>query len=93
MGREDDMSARREAEAIEQFGDELAAMLKRLDRIVSAPTFDRWNEIEGIEHLDGIAQATRQLGDRLCRECEHAEEAEDRRRDNPLEPDFRRLGQ
>lgn len=23
----------------------------------------------------------------------HAEEAEDRRRDNPLEPDFRRLGQ
>jgi hypothetical protein len=90
------LSRRCQAEAIEQFGDDLAAMSRKLDTLcerMASDTVDAINEVPLQDKLDGIAQSFRELGDRLCRECDAAEEAEDRRRDNPLEPDFRRLGQ
>lgn len=90
------LTAREAAEAIEQFGDDLAALNRAFDRLcdrMSMETCDLINEIPHQDDLSAIAEGFRKLGDRLCRDCDHAEEAEDRRRDNPLEPDFRRLGQ
>jgi hypothetical protein len=90
------LTAREEAEAIEQFGDDLAALCRRLDRLcarMSPHAIDAINAVPEQENLSTVAEAFRTLGDRLCRECDAYEEAEDRRRDNPLEPDFRRLGQ
>lgn len=89
------LTARQEAEAIEAFGDELAALniaFTQLCDRMSIATMDRVNAIPNQDHLDTIAEAFRALGDQLCREDDKAAEAEDRRRDNPLEPDFRRLG-
>jgi ElaB/YqjD/DUF883 family membrane-anchored ribosome-binding protein len=90
------LTARQTAEAIEQFGDDLAALNRALDKLcerMSRDTVDAINALPDQDKLDTIADAFRALGDRLCRECDAAEEADDRRRDNPLEPDFRRLGQ
>jgi hypothetical protein len=91
------MTAREAAERIEQFGDELAALLKAFDkdcdRMPSNPVVDRINEIENQDSLDTIATAFQKLGSEMSSECDAAEEADDRRRDNPLERDFRRLGQ
>lgn len=95
MSRED-LTYRQEAEASEQFGDDLAALNRAFDRLcdrMSPGATDAINEIAHQDKLDTIAEAFRALGDRLCRDCDAAEEAEDRRRDNPLEPDYRRLGQ
>jgi len=88
--------ARQQAEGVEAFGDDLAKLCKALDRLcerLPMATVDRINDIPNQECLDTIAKAFQALGDRLCRECDWAEEADDRRRDNPIEPDFRRLGQ
>lgn len=90
------LTARAEAEAIEQFGDELAAMMRGFDRLcsrMSAEAIEGVNAIPHQDHLDTVAEAFRALGDRLCRECDAAEEADDRRRDNPFALDHRRLGQ
>jgi ElaB/YqjD/DUF883 family membrane-anchored ribosome-binding protein len=90
------LTYRQEAEAIEQFGDDLAKLMRDFDQLcarMSPGAIDGVNAIPNQDHLDTVAEAFRALGDRLCRECDAAEEADDRRRDNPLEPDFRRLGQ
>lgn len=89
-----DLTAREAAERVEQFGDDLLALSQAFDRDCNrmSPFDERVNAIEHQDHLETIAKAFQALGDRMCRECEHAEEADDRRRDNPLEPDHRRLG-
>lgn len=87
------LTARQEAEAIEQFGDDLMKLCKTFCDGFSLATVDRVNDVPDQEKLETIAKAFQDLGARLCTECDHAEEANDRRRDNPLEPDFRRLGQ
>jgi hypothetical protein len=90
------LTAREEAEAIEQFGDDLAALSiafdKRCSRMSSAAT-GRINAIAHQDQLETIAEAFRKLGDLMSHEVDQHEEAEDRRRDNLLEPDHRRLGQ
>jgi hypothetical protein len=89
------LTSRQEAEAVEQFGEELTKLLVGFDRLcarMSASTMERINAIPNQEHLDTVATAFSELGDRLCVEDDQHAEAEDRRRDNPLEPDFRRLG-
>lgn len=90
------LTARQEAEAIEQFGDDLAKLMRAFDRLchnMSPSAMELVNEIAHQEHLDTIAEGFRTAGDLLCRECDAVEEAEDRRRDNPLQRDYRRLGQ
>jgi hypothetical protein len=90
------LTRRQEAEAIEQFGDDLAKLDKAFTDLcsrMSSHATDAINGIDGQDQIDVVAKAFQALGDRLCRECDQAEEADDRRRDNPLEPDFRRLGQ
>lgn len=90
------LTPRQEAEAIEQFGDDLAALCRGLDRLCNGLLIERLREIDAIpnqDQLEAVAEAFQRLGARLSRELDAAEEAEDRRRDNPLEPDFRRLGQ
>jgi hypothetical protein len=86
------LSHRCAAEAIEQFGDDLAKLNRAFDRLCermpSAYT-DAINAIPMQDHLDQIAEDFRKLGDGLCRDLDDAEEASDRRRANPLEPDFR----
>lgn len=87
------LTARQEAEAIEQFGDDLLKLCKTFCDGFSLATVDRVNEVPDQEKLETIGKAFQVLGDRLSRECDQYEEAEDRRRDNPLEPDYRRFGQ
>lgn len=89
------LTARQEAEAIEGFGDQLAAATRAFDSLcsrMSSAATDRINDIPNQEYLDTIAEAFRKLGDQLCREIDQADEAEDRARDNPFHPNFRRLG-
>lgn len=86
------LSYRQEAEAIEQFGDELTSLLRGLDRLaerMSPGAIDGINAIEGGDRLYTIAAAYSALGAELSRACDANEETEDRRRANPLEPDFR----
>lgn len=94
------LSARAEAEAIEQFGDDLAALNIAFDKLcarLSPWAKDRLNEMPAIliadcsDMVDTVAEAYRKLGDEMCRELDQLDEAEDRRRANPLEPDFRRI--
>jgi len=87
------LTAREEAEAIEQFGDELLKLCKTFCDGFNLATVDRVNAVPDQEKLEVIGKAFQALGDQMSRECDAAEEADDRRRDNPLEPDFRRLGQ
>ena len=89
------LSQRCAAEAIEQFGDDLAALNRAFDKKVERMRpwlIERVNGIEFQDHLDTIAEAFRKLGDELCRECDEAEEAFDRLHAHPLEPGFRRIG-
>ena len=95
MGRED-LTPRQSAEAIEQFGDDLAKLCRVLDGLCNRMpngAIERINAIPDQDHLDTVAEAFRALGDRLSRDCDEADEADDRARDNPLHPRFRRLGQ
>lgn len=94
--RRTELDAREAAEAIEQFGDDLAALSIAFTKLCGRMSSDTVDEVNAIQHedkIDTVAEAFRALGDRLCREYDAAEEAGDRSRDNPLEPDFRRLGQ
>lgn len=86
------LTRRQEAEAIEQFGDDLMKLCKTFCDGFSLVTVDRVNEVPDQDKLETIGKAFQALGDLMCRELDQAEEAEDRRRDNPLEPDFRRIG-
>lgn len=90
MGR---LTKRQQAEAIEQFGDDLTKLLKDFCVGFDLAIVDRVCAIPHQDRLDCIAAAMRRLGDGMQRECDEAEEADDRRRDNPFEPDHRRLGQ
>jgi hypothetical protein len=77
------LTDRQAAEAIEQFGDDLAALNRAFDKLcsrMSPADVDAVNEIAHQDRLDGIAEDFRHLGDRLCRLCDGAEEGEDRRR-------------
>ena len=87
------LTPRQEAEAIERFGEDLAKLVAAFCTGFSNATTDRVCAVPNQEHLEQIAADYIALGDAMCRELDEAEEAEDRRRDNPLEPDFRRLGQ
>jgi hypothetical protein len=90
------LASRDAAEAIEQFGDDLAALIISLDRLCNRmpPAFvERISGLPNQEHLETIAEAFRALGRELEAEIGAAEEADDRRRSNPLERDFRRIGQ
>ena len=87
------LTARQEAEAIEQFGDDLTKLCKPFCDGFSLSTVDRVNEVPDQEKLETIARAFQQLGQQISAECDEAEEAEDRRRDSPLARDHRRLGQ
>ena len=87
------LASRQEAEAIEQFGDDLMKLIRPFCTGFDKATVDRVCAVPDQEKLENIARAFQALGDLMCRELDEAEEADDRRRDNPLEPDFRRLGQ
>ena len=87
-----ELTIRQQAEAIEQFGDDLLKLCKTFCAGFDHDVVDRVCAVEHQEHLESIAKAFQALGDQMQRECDEAEEAEDRRRANPLEPDFRRLG-
>lgn len=88
------MDLRTIAEVIEQFGDDLAKLTAALDQKLQGLPFDITSEVNAIphqEHLDEIAEGFRAFGRRLEQEVYHAEEAEDRRRANPLASDYRRF--
>ena len=87
------LTKRQQAEAIEQFGDDLLKLCRRFTGGFDLAVVDRVCAVENQEELEVIAQAFQRLGQQMQRECDEAEEAEDRRRDNPFSPDFRRLGQ
>lgn len=77
------LTFRQQAEAIEQFGDDLIKLLKGLDdtcRHMDADTLNQVNAILERDDLDRGALAFKALGDLLCREDDEAEEAADRRR-------------
>ena len=87
--------ARRDAaEAIEQFGDDLAKLIRSFEALcnrIPNDMVDQVNAISAQDQLDTIAEDFRKLGDELCRECDAAEEANDRARANSLSASFRRL--
>lgn len=88
------LTPRQQAEAIEQFGDDLMKLVVSFDRLCGRMSSDFTDLINAIPHQDGIetvAEAFRTLGGSLCDLADSAEEAEDWRRANPLEPGFRRL--
>lgn len=90
------LTARQEAEAIEQFGMDLIRLNRAFDELcrgMSSRGLDAVNAIPDQDKLSTIAGIFLFEGQRYGTECDHAEEAEDRRRDNPLEPGHRRLGQ
>jgi hypothetical protein len=90
------LTFRQQAEAIEQFGDDLAALCRKLDNLcgrLCSEAVDGINAIPNQDHLDTVAEAFRALGAKFSLDCDAYDEAEDRRRDNPLCPNFRRLGQ
>lgn len=64
------LTARQEAEAIEQFGDDLAAILIALDKLTGGMSVEAVEAVNAIPHqdyLDTIAEAFRAAGDRLLR--------------------------
>lgn len=87
------LTKRQEAEAIELFGDDLMKLCKTFCDGFSLATVDRVNEVPDQEKLETVAKAFQMLGQKISTECDEAEEADDRRRANPLAHDFRRLGQ
>ena len=90
------LTARQEADAIEQFAEDMAKLMKSFDRMCDrllSDTVARISAIPQQDELDGIAASFAALGRDLHNDCDEAAEADDRRRDNPLAHDFRRLGQ
>ena len=87
------IALRTQAEAIEQFGDDLLKLTRTFCNDFDNATVDRVCEVPNQEHLETIAAAFQALGRTMQDECDAAEEAEDARRANPLEPDFRGMAQ
>jgi hypothetical protein len=87
------LTARQEADAIEAFGDDLMKLCKTFCDGFSLSTVDLVNAVPDQEKLETIASAFQLMGQRMQSDCDAYEEAEDRRRANPLARDFRRLGQ
>jgi len=85
------------AEGIQSMWDDMEAELTRL-RAENARLREAAEEALNLWHhntwdeLEAIAAAFVRLGDELSAECDEAEEADDRRRGNPLERDYRRYG-
>lgn len=89
-------TGRQLAEDIEDIGFNMLKALSSLDglcRGMDPDTLARVNAIPHQDEMDTVARDLAALGQALSAECDQAEEADDRRRDNPLERDFRRLGQ
>ena len=90
------LTARQEADGIEQFAEDMAKLMKGFDRMcdrLSSDTVARISAIPQQDELDGIAAGFAKLAQAMHNECDEAAEADDRRRDNPLAHDHRRLGQ
>lgn len=64
------LTKRQEAEAIQQFGDDLSKMLKGFCAGFSLATVDRVCAIPNQEHLDCITKAISDLGSRMQDECD-----------------------
>lgn len=89
------LDRRQFAECVEQFGADLKKLVAAFDKDVqrAGSHFDeRVNAIPNQDELEAIARAFLQLGATLCDEDDAANEADDRRANNPLEPDYRRIG-
>lgn len=86
------LSKRDQAEAISQFGDDLLKLIKPFCDGFSTEITERVCEVPHQDHLELIAEAFQRLGETISAECDEAEEADDRRRGNPLERDYRRYG-
>lgn len=80
------LTKRQEAEAIEQFGDDLMKLVKPFCDGFALSTVDRVNGVPDQDKLETIAKAFQTLGQQISAECDEAEEAADRRTANPLEP-------
>lgn len=90
------MTKRQEAEIVECFAADLKNLIKEFDRccdFLSSGTMDRVNAVAYQDKLDDIALTFADLGLLMHNEAAAAEELDDMRRDNPLEPDYRKLGQ
>jgi hypothetical protein len=88
------LTYRQEAEAIEQFGMDLIRLSNEFDKLcasMSPGAIDRINAVPGQDQITTTAAIFLGVGRELSALCDEAEEAEDRRRANPLEPDFRRI--
>ena len=77
------LTPRQAAEAIEQFGDDLAKLNKAFDKLCERMSFevmDRVNDVDHQDELSTIAMDFQALGAELSRDCDAADEAEDERR-------------
>ena len=84
------------ADIIEAFAVELGEVIHRFDQACYGMDNTLMERICAVPHqdvMDSIVGGFEQLAEALHTEAFDAEEADDRRRDNPLERDFRRLGQ
>jgi len=68
------LTKRQEAEAIQQFGDDLLKMLKGFCAGFTFATVDRVCAVPNQEHLDCIAKAFSELGFAMQTECDEAGE-------------------
>ncbi|WP_141653115.1 hypothetical protein [Phenylobacterium immobile] len=74
------LTPRQAAEAIEQFGEDLAKLINAFDAVANRMPDGFVDVINGIPHqdqLDTIAEAFRERGDQLCRDSDAADEAEE----------------
>jgi hypothetical protein len=63
------LTYRQQAEAIEQFGDDVLKALRALERSgIDPAVWDRWNDIPNVGDLDLIVTAIRDLGVEMSRE-------------------------
>lgn len=69
------LARRAAAEAIEQFGDDLAKLTRAFDQACNrmpSDLVDQINTIPNQDQIDTVAEAFRRLGDILCREMDAA---------------------
>lgn len=73
-----ELTQRVEAEAVEQFGDDLYKLVRAFDRLCHRMHQDTCLEINQIphqEHLEDIAKAYQKVGAELCRAADEHDEA------------------
>lgn len=68
------MTPRQEAEAIEQFGDDLLKLCRDFCAGFSNATVDRVCEVPNQEHLESVGKALQALGLQIHNECDAAED-------------------